>query len=119
MFEIDASELNKLSAALGNVSKEALPVARVAVQKTSADIKRSAQAMAPVDTGNLKNSVTYETTQSSDAVEGLIGPTANYGKFVEFGTSRMAPRAFMGPAFDRHAHELETAMGQIARAFDV
>ena len=34
---------------------------------------------------------------------GRVGPTADYGRFVEYGTSRMAPQAFMGPSFDRNA----------------
>ena len=42
-----------------------------------------------------------------------VGPTAEYGAYVEYGTSRMAPRAYMGPAFDRHAPDLVTAVEQI------
>ena len=109
----DVSELNKLAADLTAAGNQALPFARVAVQKTSADIKRDAQAFAPVDTGNLRSSIGYETRELATSVVGEIGPTANYGAFVEFGTSRMAPHAYMGPAFDRHASEFEDAVGAI------
>lgn len=113
-IHIDASELNRLAADLGNLPKEALPKARTAVQRTSAAIKATGMALAPVDTGNLLNSITYETKELADAVEGVIGPTANYGHYVEFGTSRMGPHAYMGPALDRHGHELADALTQIA-----
>ena len=113
-IQFDASELNSLSASLGRLGRDALPLARVAVQKTAADIKADAQAFAPVDTGNLRSSITYETRELAGSVVGEIGPTAAYGVHVEFGTSVMAPHAFMGPAFDRRAHTLASALAQIA-----
>lgn len=111
---VDFSELYAFGAHLENVSRDALPFARVAIQKTAADIKADAQAFAPVDTGNLKSSITYETKSLASSVSAEIGPTAAYGHYVEYGTSRMAPHAYMGPAFDRHAHMFEQALGQIA-----
>ena len=111
---VDFSELYAFGAHLENVGREAVPFARVAVQKTAADIKRDAQSFAPVDTGNLRSSISYETKSLASSVEAEIGPTANYGHYVEYGTSRMAPHAYMGPAFDRHAHEFEQALAQIA-----
>lgn len=110
-------DLNRIAVDLGNLGHEALPLARVAVQKTAADIKADAQAFVPVDTGNLKNSISYETRELADAVVGEIGPTAEYGVYVEFGTSTQAPQAYMGPAFDRRAHLLESALAQIADRF--
>lgn len=113
-FDIDTSELNAIAVQLGAAGPAALPLARAAVQKSSADIKRDGKLFAPVDTGFLRNSITYETQVSDAAAEGEIGPTASYGAYVEFGTSRMAPRAYMGPAFDRHAGEFEQAIQWIA-----
>ena len=113
----DVSEWNRLTTDLGTAGRDALPAARVATQKSSADIKRDGQAFAPVDTGNLRNSIGYETWESADAVNGEIGPTASYGQHVEDGTSRMAPHAYMGPAFDRHAGEYEDAIASIIDRF--
>ena len=42
-----------------------------------------------------------------------LAATVDYGAHVEFGTSRMAPQAYMGPAFDRHAAAFEQAMAHI------
>lgn len=113
-MDVDVSEINRFAADLGRLPDRVLPLARAAVQKTCADTKRDAQAFAPVDTGNLRNSITYETHETRDGAWGEVGPTANYGAFVEYGTSRNAPAAFMGPAFDRHAGEFEKAMEAIA-----
>ena len=106
-------DLNRLAVDLGEVGKDALPLVRLVVQKTAADIKADAQTFAPVDTGNLKSSISYETRELSGSVVGEVGPTAAYGAYVEFGTSVHAPQAYMGPAFDRRAPFLEQALSQI------
>lgn len=113
MIDFDFGELNKLSTTLEGATRDLLPLVRTAVQKTSADIKRDAQAFAPVDTGNLRNSIAYETRELTDSVVGEVYATASYAHYVEFGTSRMAPHAYLGPALDRHGAEFEKAMEQI------
>jgi HK97 gp10 family phage protein len=46
-------------------------------------------------TGNLQNSI---KTEVLTMVQVLVGPTVYYGKFLEFGTRKMAARPFMRPA---------------------
>lgn len=89
--------------------------ARDVIRKTAYDIERDAKALVPVDTGNLKSSISHSDLRigNSGALVAEIGPTANYGVFVEQGTSRMAPQAFMGPAADRHTPSFEAAMQQL------
>ena len=49
-------------------------------------------------TGALRNSMTFEL----DGARSLIGPSVEYGKWLEFGTSKMAARPFVRPvAADR------------------
>lgn len=69
------------------------------VRKTAFDIQADAQSVVPVDTGNLKNSIGV-TMISRLAAE--IGPTADYGIYVEYGTSTQAPQPYMTPASDRN-----------------
>lgn len=107
---IDVSQLNQLTRQLGELGARGSAMARVVLAKTAADIERDAKAFAPVDTGNLQNSISRTVSEFSAE----IGPTANYGAYVEFGTSRHGPAAFVGPAFDRHAGEFVTALGMIA-----
>lgn len=113
-MKVDVSEMNRLSADLGRVAAESLPLVRVVVQKVCADTKRDAQAFCPVDTGNLRNSISYETAARATGAWGEVGPTASYGRFVEEGTSRMGPHAYMGPAFDRNAINFEQAISRLA-----
>ncbi|HET7398992.1 MAG TPA: HK97-gp10 family putative phage morphogenesis protein [Intrasporangium sp.] len=118
-MDIDLSELNSLTVDLGKAGEKALPLARRVIQKSAADIKRDAQVFAPVDTGNLRSSIGYETHELASAVTAEIGPTASYGHFVEFGTSRMGPHAYMGPALDRNGYSFEKAMAAVAKALDL
>ena len=45
----------------------------------------------PVDTGQLRGSITTETGSDGGQVYSDTGPTASYAEFVEFGTSRPTP----------------------------
>jgi HK97 gp10 family phage protein len=113
---VDASGLWKLSADLGKGSKETGPRAQVVVRKSLIDGVRIAKSIVAVDTGNLKNTIGHSdlrTVTQSGTIGGEFGPTAEYGPFVEHGTSRMAPQPFMGPAADQIAGPFEQAMAQL------
>lgn len=90
--------------------------ARDLVRKTAADIEGDAKRLVPVDTGNLKNSITHQTAGNAYYSEAEIGPTADYGIYVELGTSRMTARPYMGPAADRHLPLFEQALGALGEA---
>lgn len=112
-IDYDGSEINAFIAAFNDVPGEVAEKVVLATRKVAADVKREAKIFAPYDTGNLKGSITYDTTIEANAVEAEIGPTAEYGIWLEEGTSVMAPHAFMGPAFDRNAHFYEQALSSI------
>lgn len=114
-MDIDASDLNKLAVTLEASTGQLGALASVAIKKAASDVEHDAKAFAPVDTGNLRNSIS--TTITGDGryatMEAEIGPTAEYAAYVEYGTSTQAPAAYMGPAFDRHAGELVEVLEQI------
>lgn len=109
-MSVDVSQLNRLAADLTGATVRATLAASTVVRKTALDLEAQAKAFAPVDTGNLRSSIGSDIT----AMEASVGPTADYGAYVEFGTSRMAPRAFLGPALDRVTPGFVDAMGRIS-----
>lgn len=111
MAGFDASEIFTLATELKGSGTKAKQMAGAAVQKTAADIAADAKSIAPVDTGNLKGSIGVTRL---DRLEAEVGPTAEYGIYLELGTSRMAAQPFMGPATDRRVPGFVQAMEQIA-----
>lgn len=108
----DRSELNRLVADLTGLPDEAERRIKTVVKRTAAAVVAKGQAFAPVDTGFLRSSVGSDL--DPDGLGAAVGPTADYGRYVEEGTSRMAPHAFMGPALDRQAPGFVAALEQLA-----
>lgn len=111
----DASEFFGLAVKLERSSGQVGARVAAAVRKTAFDIEADAKALAPVDTGNLRGSISTDITGDGrfGTVEAEIGPTAEYGAFVEYGTSRMGPQPYMRPAADRREPSLSAALGQL------
>lgn len=61
-----------------------------------------AKMAAPVDTGNLRNSITH---QQDDENTEIIGTNVKYAPYVELGTYKMTARPFLRPAAENHAEE--------------
>lgn len=113
----DGSELNTLAADLGQAAEKVGARVQLVMRKTALDVEADAKAFAPVDTGNLRNSIGHSdlrTVGQTGVLEVEIGPTADYGAFVEFGTSQHGPAAYMGPALDRRSPAFVSAMEQVA-----
>lgn len=112
---VDISQVDGLYKDLGNASKRVIEGAKLVIKKSALDIERNAKNIVPVDTGNLKNSIGHSDLRqlSAEHLQVDIGPTANYGIYVELGTSHMAPQAFMGPSLDRYSGPFEQAMAQL------
>lgn len=115
-IRVDTSEVNKLAVDLGRAGGRVGRKVAAATRKTAFDIKSDSKIMCPVDTGTLMNSISTDISGDGrfGAISAEIGPTADYGHYVEDGTSRMAPQPYMGPAFDRRAPGYEQACAQAA-----
>lgn len=61
-----------------------------------------AKKLAPVDTGNLRNSITH--TVDEDEPAAYIGSNVEYASYVCLGTIHMAAQPFLKPAVADHAN---------------
>lgn len=107
-------QLNSLAADLTHAGLITAHRGSKAVKKIGADVVADGQAFCPVDTGNLRNSIGVD--YDGDGLGFEAGPTANYGPYVEYGTSKMAPEAYMGPAFDRNAPAFVAAVEELGES---
>jgi len=71
--------------------------AKLAITKACFDTQAKAQAIVPVDTGNLKNSIQVDLSELEE-LSGEVVPQAEYAVYVEFGTSKMPAQPYMTPA---------------------
>ncbi len=107
----DVGELLTLAADLGRAGTTVVRKAQQAVRKSALDVSTIAAELAPVDTSFLKSSI--GTDVAADGLSAVVGPSASYGAHVEFGTRRMSPQPYMGPALDAVTPGFAAAMEQL------
>lgn len=106
--------LRRYAAELTGESKALRARASQVVRKVAFDTEATAKRLAPVDTGNLRSSITTQVV--GDGLTAGVVATASYAYWVENGTSQMAPQPFMGPATAENAPKFYEAMGMLAEA---
>lgn len=84
---------------------------RKSVAETAIKIETQATAAAPVDTGNLKNSINTQYYQNGLTAE--IGTPVEYGPYVEFGTRHMKAQPYLLPAYDRNVKSFKDEIKKI------
>ena len=86
------------------------------LRRAALAIQADAQALAPVDTGALRSSIstTVEGDGRFGAMTAEIGPTVEYGIYQEFGTSTQHGQPYLTPAFDRQIPGFERAIAALA-----
>ena len=71
----------------------------IGVEKAALVVQKDAMDDAPVDTGALRNSITYNLLGDGKAE---IGSNLEYATKMEFGGSSQAPRGYLRPAIDKN-----------------
>lgn len=117
-FEFQVHGLEKLNAALLELGTNAARRAgKKALRQGANVILQATRDAAPVDTGHLqkKGFYTHDHGVSNDLVFFSVDlrKSAFYGKFLEFGTSKMAARPFMRPAAENHAIAAVDVIGAV------
>ena len=78
-----------------------------ALEAIGLSAQRHAASICPVDTGNLRNSISHKVDVGDNAV--YIGSDVNsdvfYAGYVELGTYKMAARPYIKPAATEHTAE--------------
>ena len=73
------------------------------LEKCGLTAERFAKKLAPVDTGNLRNSITHDVDDGEPAA--YIGTNVEYAPYVCLGTIHMKAQPFLKPAVADHANE--------------
>lgn len=90
-----------------------------------------AKRLCPVDTGNLRNSITHDSDMSDQSA--VIGTNVEYGKYVELGhrqdpgryvpaigkrlvADHVAPQPFLRPAVEDHKSEYKNIAESIMKS---
>lgn len=101
-MKIDNSDLF-IKAAYAQVQK--------ALKTVGMQAEKNAKKICPVDTGNLRNSITHQN--DNDTV--YIGTNVEYAPYVEMGTSRMRAQPYLGPAIVNHVAEYKETIETILK----
>lgn len=99
-------------------SVELSTLLHVALEEASILVEGRAAALAPVDTGLLRRSITHRVIERKGYPIGQVGTNVEYAAYQEFGTSKMAPQPYLMPALresrplvkDIVARRLKTAL---------
>lgn len=82
-----------------------------ALKTVGMQAEKNAKKICPVDTGNLRNSITHQN--DNDTV--YIGTNVEYAPYVEMGTSRMRAQPYLGPAIVNHVAEYKETIEMILK----
>lgn len=102
--------LNELTSGLAQEVKDAPKHASDVVGEVAQHVKDTARSFAPILTGALRDSIHVSVAVNRTTRE--VGPSVEYGGFVEFGTSDTAPQPYLQPAVDKHQDELEEGLAK-------
>lgn len=113
---VDTSEVRDVSSRLSTAGVRVGAANAVVFRKTLFDIQADARILSEVDTGAQRDSISVEISGDGrfGAITGEVGPTTEYSRFREFGTSTDPGKPFMGPAFDSRIPSYLAALGNLA-----
>ena len=95
---------------------DALPGACAAgLDEGLAGMLDGARRLCPVDTGDLKASISARSEAAADGAEGAVSAGAAHAVYVELGTSRMAARPFLLPACQAERGAMLDAVARAVR----
>jgi HK97 gp10 family phage protein len=102
----------KLISRIGSYTRRVERELERVVLLTMLAIEARAKIAAPVRTGNLRDSI---TSQQISSLSAIVGATADYAPYVEFGTRYMQARPFLFPAFEAEKRDFQRQIARILK----
>lgn len=90
-----------------------LKAAKAVVLKNASRLQEKAQHKAPIHTGTLMRSITVRT--QDNGMTGVVGPTAEYGGYVEKGTRFMAAQPYLEPSLNEVTPQFMSDLKKLVR----
>lgn len=115
----DFSDLNRLAADLTKASIAAGPKIAAVVKKAATNVKNEARELAPKGPHlpHYASTISFDMTFDGGSIGAEIGPVkggqGSLGNILEYGTSKHAPQAHLGPALDREGPNFEKYLGDV------
>ena len=81
-------------------------VKAVALKEAALIVEAAAKTLSPVDTGNLRGSITHEVNPDN----AKVGTNVEYSPYVEYGTSKMSAQPYLRPALDNNIEAIKKKM---------
>lgn len=91
---------------------------RVAAEIIGGKAETYAKYLAPVDTGNLRNSITHVTEVEDDKYTVVIGSDVEYAPYQELGApnAHVPAHPYLRPAFEDHISEYRQVLdGELSK----
>lgn len=97
-----AKDIKALNSWFDRLIDEAPELMENIVTETALRVDREAKKRCPVDTGNLRASISMDVK----GIEAEVGTNVEYAPYIEYGTSRQKAQPFMTPARQKVENEL-------------
>lgn len=110
MAGIELEGMQELLNRLESMGKEGKKIENNALKQAGEVLKEEIQNNAPIDSGNLKENIEMSNIKKNkDGSYVQVGTNDKswYGKFVEFGTTKMGANPFMSRSFETKKDEVQ------------
>lgn len=91
------SGFNELHAKVA--ANTSLKAVKEVIKLNGAGLQQTAMNLSPVDTGQLKRSITLDIKDAG--LTAVVAPHVHYAAYVEYGTRYMSAKPYIRPAFNR------------------
>ena len=70
-------------------------------------VRDEAKRRSPIDTGNLRSSITNEVKKEAGEIVGQVGTNVDYAIHQEFGTKHQSGKPFLRPAIQENKEQIK------------